>query len=157
LTSNHGYSYHIKTCKLQKENEMRKLLHEKELQEREKNIVLQEQKLKEKEIKKEKDSIKIGYNYLVQEREHVNSNQPIYKFGMTVQEPDNHIYRIRNGYKKGSKILLLISCDEDQAKIRENKIKSEFIKKFERHTDGNEHFIGDYKEMIRIISNICID
>jgi hypothetical protein len=52
---------------------------------------------------------------------------------MTVQKPDNHIYRIRNGYKKGSKILLLISCDEDQAKIRENKIKSEFIKKFERH------------------------
>jgi hypothetical protein len=74
---------------------------------------------------------------------------------MTVQEPDNQIHRIRSGYKKGSKIILIISCEPEHAKTREQKIKKVFQEKFIQHSDGLEHFIGDCNEMMKIMIDIC--
>ena len=97
-----------------------------------------------------------GYNYLVRERENVNTNTNVYKFGMTVQEPDNIIHRIQQGYKKGSEIILIIACEPEDAKIREQKIKKAFKenKKFVQHSDGSEHFKGDCNEMMKIMMDI---
>lgn len=101
------------------------------------------------------ESSKIGYNYLVQEREHVNTKTNVYKQGMTTQYPDTQIDRIRQGYKKGSLMLLIISCEPKDAKIREQKIKKAFNEKFEQHPDGPEHFIGDCNEMMKIMMDIA--
>jgi hypothetical protein len=98
---------------------------------------------------------KVGYNYLIQEREHLILNQQVFKTGMSVQLPNNQIDRLKQGYKKGSKILFIACCKPEEARERETKIKNELKKKFKNHTDGIEHFIGDYKEMMRIMMDIC--
>lgn len=98
---------------------------------------------------------KVGYNYLIQEREHLMLNQQVFKTGMSVQFPNNQIDRLKQGYKKGSKILFIACCKPEEARERETKIKNELKKKFKNHTDGIEHFIGDYKEMMKIMMDIC--
>jgi hypothetical protein len=113
------------------------------------DIVISETKNLEIEIDK------VGYNYLIQEREHLMLNQQVFKTGMSVQFPNNQIDRLKQGYKKGSKILFIACCKPEEARERETKIKNELKKKFKNHTDGIEHFIGDYKEMMRIMMDIC--
>jgi hypothetical protein len=115
------------------------------------DIVISETKNLEIEIEIDK----VGYNYLIQEREHLMLNQQVFKTGMSVQFPNNQIDRLKQGYKKGSKILFIACCKPEEARERETKIKNELKKKFKNHTDGIEHFIGDYKEMMRIMMDIC--
>jgi len=103
----------------------------------------------------ETTSTEVGYNYLIQEREHLLLNQPVFKTGMSIQSANNQINRLKQGYKKGSKILFIACCKPEEARERETKIKNELKKKFKNHTDGIEHFIGDYKEMMKIMMDIC--
>jgi hypothetical protein len=97
---------------------------------------------------------KVGYIYLIQERENYELNRNIAKFGMSIQTPDNYISRVRNGYKKGSKILFIRYCEGCKTKNIENKIKEQFKRMFDPHPDGHEHFIGDFNMMIKTINNI---
>ena len=110
---------------------------------------------KETEIETEKIETEVGYNYLIQEREHLMLNQQVFKTGMSIQSANNQINRLKQGYKKGSKILFIACCKPEEARERETKIKNELKKKFKNHTDGIEHFIGDYKEMMKIMMDIC--
>lgn len=110
---------------------------------------------KETEIETEKIETEVGYNYLIQEREHLMLNQQVFKTGMSIQSANNQINRLKQGYKKGSKILFIACCKPEEARERETKIKNELKKKFKNHTDGVEHFIGDYKEMMKIMMDIC--
>ena len=111
--------------------------------------------IKETEIETEKIETEVGYNYLIQEREHLMLNQQVFKTGMSIQSANNQIDRLKQGYKKGSKIIIIACCKPDEARERETRIKNELKKKFKNHTDGIEHFIGDYKEMMRIMMDIC--
>jgi T5orf172 domain len=95
-------------------------------------------------------SEKLGYIYLVREREHLLSNSPIYKVGMTRQHPDNQLHRLRC-YKKGSEILLVLQCPQDHALMLEGRILKRFRTSFEAHPDGREHFLGEPDVMRDII------
>lgn len=95
----------------------------------------------------------IGYIYLIREREFLLLNQNIYKFGKTVQFPNNVIDRVKH-YKKGSEICLIIHCDHKEVDIIETSIKQSFRTKFIQHPDGHEFFEGDVDEMERIILDI---
>ena len=87
--------------------------------------------------------------YLLQQREFINTKEPIYKIGKTKQEK---LKRIKS-YPKGSELLFYIvcnNCDEIEKTII-NKFKGHFIHKKEL---GNEYFMGDYNLMIDTIYNI---
>jgi hypothetical protein len=99
------------------------------------------------------DSNLISYIYLIQEREHVLNNNNIYKFGKTTQIQDNKINRLMR-YKKESRILLVLECSNNKVLEYESLIRKEFRRNFLPHTDGHEHFEGDYKNMIKIIFSI---
>jgi len=99
-------------------------------------------------------TIKYGFIYLVQEREHVTAKRRTYKFGKTIQAPNNYLERVRSGYKKGSLILLERYCDAGAVTEIENKIKEAFKERFVQHQDGHEHFNGESDTMIRIINSI---
>jgi hypothetical protein len=73
---------------------------------------------------------------------------------MSIQQPDNYISRIRTGYKKGSKIILIRSCDNKITRVIESKIRERFKREFLAHSDGHEHFIGDFNHMVKIINEI---
>jgi hypothetical protein len=110
----------------------------------------------EEKIDEELDNEKkVHYIYLIQLREWFTQNKNIYKFGRATQVVDRRINRFEQ-YPKGSKVLLLIEIESDPVEI-ENKIRKEFRKKFKKHTDGHEHFIGDSDEMIDIIYKIVND
>lgn len=89
------------------------------------------------------------YVYLIQEREFINSNQPIYKIGKTKQ-----INNLRfNSYPKGSRLLSQLCCkDCDET---ERQIISLFDKKYKRHIEiGREFYEGEYRNMILDIIDI---
>jgi len=109
-----------------------------------------------KEEEETEDS-RCGYIYLIQEREFVMTKQDTYKFGKTIQAPNNVIDRLKNGYKKGSKILLVRTCNPSLTAEIENKVKVEFRKEFAKHTDGYEYFTGSPKQMITLINKIMDD
>lgn len=92
--------------------------------------------------------------YLIQEREHVIAKTNVYKFGRFTQQSDNYINRIRTGYKKGSKILLVYSVPTDLVINIENQIKTTFKNIFIKHEDGHEHFYGNPDEMKKQIISI---
>jgi len=102
------------------------------------------------------NSVKSGYIYLIQEREHVIANNKTYKFGKTKQHPNNYIDRVKSGYKKGSNIILIRYCSPDTVSEIETKIRKSFQThpEFSQHTDGHEHFNGCYKQMLKIINSI---
>jgi len=87
--------------------------------------------------------IKIEYIYLLQEREFVKTNEPIFKIGKTKQENNKRFLQYPNG-----SILLLQSlcfdCDELEKKI----IKLFKEKYIYRKDIGNEYFEGDYELML---------
>jgi hypothetical protein len=89
------------------------------------------------------------YIYLVQEREFIKTNEPIYKLGKTKQEC---LKRICN-YPNGTKLLIQIICNDCDKYEREliNKFKEIFIQKKEI---GYEYFKGDKYKMIEIIYNL---
>jgi len=106
---------------------------------------------REKEIKDQ-----VSYIYLIQERENFGKDNNVFKYGRTSQEPNNKINRLQN-YKKGSKILLVMECENDKVKSIEKNIKVIFDSKFKRHSDGYEHYIGDKDEMKKIISTLICE
>ena len=89
------------------------------------------------------------YIYMIQEREFINADKPIYKIGGTTQE---------NGIKMGSKIkkaklFLQIVCVD--SKLTEKKIFKLFREKYIwKKKLGRKYFEGNYMEMIADIHNI---
>ena len=88
------------------------------------------------------------YIYLLQEREFIKTDEPIYKIGMTCKE--NHI-RFKQ-YPKGSILLFQMICSD--CKVAERDIIKKFKKQFTLRDDiGSEYFHGDYNAMIDVIYN----
>lgn len=87
-----------------------------------------------------------GYIYLLQEREFIRTNEPIYKIGRTIQE---HLKRF-NQYPKGSKLILQQICDDCDKKERLliNMFKDKYIQIKDR---GFEYFEGNVNDMTRDI------
>jgi hypothetical protein len=106
---------------------------------------------REKEINNQ-----VSYIYLIQERENFEKDNNVFKYGRTTQEPNNKINRLQN-YKKGSKILLVMECENEKVKSIEKNIKVIFDSKFKKHSDGYEHYIGDKDEMKKIISTLICE
>ena len=92
-----------------------------------------------------------GYIYLIQEREFYESKKNVYKCGKTCQPANNFITRLRSGYKKGSFIIGILSCNPEDTTEIENTVKARFAATFTKHTDGSEYFIGDPSHMMDII------
>ena len=100
---------------------------------------------------------KIGYIYLIREREFVNSNQNVFKVGRTIQKtPTCYLERLKD-YKRGSQMLSVIHVDCDDCEHIESKVKDVFNKMFKRHNDGHEYFEGDPKTMSMVINAIYAD
>lgn len=93
------------------------------------------------------------YIYLLQEREFIKTNEPIYKIGKSKQE---NLKRICN-YPNGTKLLFQTICTD--CDTLEKELIKTFKDKYELQKDiGNEYFKGNYKEMIKDIYRlICID
>ena len=90
-----------------------------------------------------------SYIYLLQEREFIIANLPIYKIGKTSQI---NLSRFSN-YPKGSKLLLQSDCNN--CNLCESLIIKYFISKYKQiKSIGNEYFIGNYIEMIDDINDI---
>lgn len=87
-----------------------------------------------------------GIIYLIQPAELVGTNR--YKIGMS-RNPD--LERCKNGYKKGSRYLCIMECNEP-IKL-ENKIKKIFNLKF-KLIAGNEYFEGNENEILNIFLEI---
>ena len=87
--------------------------------------------------------------YLIKLREHVNSNENIYKIGKTKQSS----LKRYDSYPKGSVLLYHVicnncnNCEKEIIKLFKNKYKSET-------NIGNEYFSGDYIDMINDIHSI---
>jgi len=89
------------------------------------------------------------YIYLLQEREFIKTNEPIYKIGKTKQD---NLKRLNN-YPKGSSLIIQIKCNDcnKYERIILNRFKEKFIQKREI---GNEYFMGDCNDMIDLIFSI---
>jgi hypothetical protein len=89
------------------------------------------------------------YIYLLQEREFIKTNEPIYKIGKTKQEC---LKRIIN-YPNGTKLIIQIECNDCDTyeKLLITKFKNDFIHK---NDIGNEYFYGNRFKMINIIYNL---
>lgn len=97
---------------------------------------------------------RVGYIYLIREREFLNTNTPVFKFGMTKQSPDSRIRRVQK-YKKGSEIVMIMEVYDSSYTHRiESEIKKEFERWFKPHSDGHEYFIGCRLQMTKLIVDI---
>lgn len=84
-----------------------------------------------------------NYCYIIQEREFLYLNNPIYKIGKTTQDG---LKRYKQ-YPKGSKIILFIEVDNCHE--FENNVKKLFNSKYIQRTEyGIEYYEGDKDEMI---------
>ena len=103
-----------------------------------------------KEVFIQEENKNIEYIYLLQEREFIKTNEPIYKIGKTKQE---RLKRITN-YPNGTKLVIQIECNDCDTyeKLLITKFKKEFIHK---NDIGNEYFYGDRFKMVNIIYDIC--
>ena len=90
----------------------------------------------------------MGIVYLVQPCELVGTDR--YKIGMSNK---NTLYRIKNGYKKGTEIIRVYNCDFPLA--IEKYIKEEFNEKF-KLIAGKEFFEGEKTE-IKNVFDICFN
>jgi phage/plasmid-associated DNA primase len=92
------------------------------------------------------------YIYLLQEREFIKTNEPVYKIGKTTQQNTARF----NNYPKGSKLLFQIICNN--CHNNEKEIKKSFIDKYKQRKDiGIEYFEGDYKAMIKDLFDIIFN
>jgi hypothetical protein len=91
--------------------------------------------------------IKLGFIYIIHEREFIESNKNIYKIGRT----HSTIKRLAN-YPKNS---ILLFCRPSNNMIEdENKLVKIFKNKFICKSEiGNEYFEGSLTDMIKIINN----
>ena len=89
-----------------------------------------------------------NYVYMIQEREFIKLNEPVYKIGKT-SNPKSRL----SAYPKGSEVLfisLVSDCHQIEKEIIEN-----FNDKFIHRNDiGKEYFQGDDMEMIQEIIGI---
>ncbi len=86
------------------------------------------------------------YIYLLQEREFIRLNEPIYKIGKTKQE---NLKRIQN-YPNGTRLLLQIICNN--CDNLEKELIQLFKSKYKIQTDiGKEYFKGNHLDMIKDI------
>jgi hypothetical protein len=84
-----------------------------------------------------------NYCYIIQEREFLRLNYPIYKIGKTTQDG---LKRYKQ-YPKGSKIILFIEVDDCHE--FETNVKKLFNGKYVQKTEyGIEYYEGDKDEMI---------
>lgn len=99
------------------------------------------------------ESCSSHYIYLIQTREFIKTNEPVYKIGKTTQDGMNRIKQ----YPKGSRIILFMKCNN--CHTLERVIKEKFIKKYKVRRDiGSEYFEGDEKNMYcRIIGLLLKD
>lgn len=83
------------------------------------------------------------YIYLLQEREFIKTNEPIYKIGKSKQE---NLKRICN-YPNGTRLIFQVICTG--CDNIEKQLINIFKDKYEIQRDiGNEYFKGDYTLMI---------
>lgn len=88
------------------------------------------------------------YIYLLQTREFLRLNQPVYKIGRTTQSPDKRIGQ----YPKNSKLFLIMSVADCVEK--ETILLRLFRKEFLARKDyGSEYFEGDVQRMIDLITD----
>ena len=94
------------------------------------------------------DSKTDGFIYLLQEREFIRLNEPVYKLGKTKQ---TQLKRFAS-YPKGSSLLIHLQCfDCDTAeRVLIEQFNTLFIRKKEY---GSEYYEGDKELMIRTITN----
>jgi hypothetical protein len=87
-----------------------------------------------------------NYIYLIQEREFIKTNEPIYKIGKSKQDAMKRM----NQYPKGSICLLHINCDDCD---KTEKILIKLFKNKYKHKSniGNEYFEGDSNNMMEDI------
>ncbi len=94
------------------------------------------------------DLSKIGYVYLLIEREFITLNQSIYKIGQTQQTPPWE--RFKNYPKKSEVFVLLIA---NNSKEMEQQIKNQLKKTnniIHRKDIGEEYFEGDIETLIKV-------
>jgi hypothetical protein len=131
---------HLETCKKRQEylTKLQKMKIEKQKLEE-----LERQKIE----KSEKNKSKTNILYLIQEREFVNLNKPVYKIGRSKQEG----FKRFNDYPKGSVIKIMIECDD--CVLGERILLNIFRKKYIQRSDiGSEYFEGS---MIDMRDDIC--
>ena len=89
------------------------------------------------------------YTYIIQEREFVNSKEPVYKIGKTKQQNQKRF----SSYPKGSILIQQFYCyDCDNI---EKQIITLFNTKYKKRIDiGNEYYEGNFKQMIIDIHKI---
>ena len=89
------------------------------------------------------------YCYLLQEREFIKTNEPIYKIGRTKQKNNTRLKQ----YPKNSVLFIQMKCD-DCIKT-ERVLINRFKQKFTLCKDiGNEYFSGNVKDMMKQFINV---
>lgn len=101
-----------------------------------------------------KDEIKLGYIYLIREREFFNNNVPVYKVGMTIQKTASCALERLKDYKKGSELCTVMPVNPTHCLEIETRIKRSFREAFKKHDDGYEYFEGEPWKMIQIMFRI---
>ena len=90
------------------------------------------------------------YVYIIQLREFIQSNTPVYKIGKTKQANTKRLAQ----YPKGSE--LVIQCDTPCCDQTEQAILQLFKEKYTHRPDiGAEYFEGDATAMKRELFNLC--
>jgi len=101
------------------------------------------------ENKPQEPSTIFNYIYLIQEREFIRLQEPVYKIGRTCQQD----FKRFDGYPKNSHLVLMVDVMDCKA------IELLIIKKFKgifkhRKDYGNEYFEGEKMRMIKEILDI---
>lgn len=101
------------------------------------------------------DDNSLGYIYLLREREFLKNKENVYKVGRTIQKETSLILDRLKAYKKGSELVMIRQVPCLNTIQIETSIVREFRNHFTQHLDGREYFIGNVKQMINIINDIC--
>jgi hypothetical protein len=95
------------------------------------------------------------YVYLVRPKENVAHNENVYKIGKTkLKKPDINISRLTS-YGAGTELIYVSQCDN--CDLLEREIIEEFNKNFSKHTFGNEYYVGNKHEMMKIIADLVFN
>lgn len=97
-----------------------------------------------------------AYFYLIREREFAIRGEDVYKLGITAQVMELNVSRFK-GYKKGSELIMITECPMAMLEDIEKSIKELFCKRFVKHDDGHEYFLGNHRQMANLIYKTCDD
>ena len=121
---------------------------------------LEEQNIKEQEFEEQEQLVGINfqevlneshYIYVLQEREFIKTNEPIYKIGKTTKGAFNRFGQ----YPKGSKLKFLIQVNNSH--IKETDIKNTLDTLYKKRIDiGSEYYECDIKSLIKTVCYICL-